>query len=129
MGLARARCLHSAASGASVRGRPAAALGAALHSRLSDAGPSPSRRFGTFAGAGHARKATETLWTLAREAQRPPFGPGQALPGDLKECLSPRRPRERESFAMDMLSQRLMVGAKTPKTSLRSIPRSTAAST
>jgi hypothetical protein len=95
MELARARRLHSAAAGPPVRGRPAVTLGAALHSRLSDAGPSPSRRFGTFARARHACKTTETLWTFAREAQRPPFGPGQALPSDQKECLRPNEDSKR----------------------------------
>src|SRR5215211_661462 len=95
MELAGGGRLHSTAAGPPVCERPAAALGATLRSRLSDADPSPSGGFGTFAKARHARQATETLWAVAREAQRPSFGASQALPSDQKGYLRPNENSER----------------------------------
>jgi hypothetical protein len=49
-----------------------------------------------LANAWYTRQATETLWTLARAAQRPSLRPGEALPGHQKERLSQRKLQTRE---------------------------------
>jgi hypothetical protein len=87
MELACARRLYAVAPSAAVRCGSAVALGTPLHSRLPDSGPSPSERFGTFAGTRHTCEAAKTLWSLPRTAQRPPLGPGEALPGHQEDCL------------------------------------------
>jgi len=59
----------------------------------------------------HAREAAETLREVARKAKRPPFWPGQALPGPQKGRLSPRRPRTR-SIAMSFMSIAILLMLK-----------------
>src|SRR5215218_1049739 len=88
--------LHPTQAGAGVRCGPKAAVGEALRHRPPDARAGPSRRFGAFAEAWHAREAAETLRTLTGTPQRPPLGTSQTLPGHQADRLSPRKPRMRE---------------------------------
>ena len=81
MELANLGSLHATAPGASVCGGPKAALEEAIHSGQADSVSGSPDGFGAFGGFRDARQATETLRTLAWEAQRPPFGASQALPG------------------------------------------------
>ena len=104
--------LHAATPGPPVRRGSAAAVGEALRSRPLDARAGPSRRFGTFAGARHAREAAETLRAVTGEAEGQPLGAGKALPGPQEDHLSPRR-RERESFAMDTRAIAKLLVVKT----------------
>jgi hypothetical protein len=81
--------LGSVASGASVCGGAKAALGEAIHSGQADPVSGSPDGLGAFGEVRNSRQATETLRTLAREAQRPPFGPGETLPGSQEERLGP----------------------------------------
>ena len=77
-------------------------MGETLPSETSDTDKGPPCRFDAFGGARDARQAAETLWTLSRQAQRPPLGSGEALPGLQEGRLNPHEDSEKGSFALDI---------------------------
>ena len=96
--------IHPAQAGTSARSGPEAALGTPLRHCSPDTGAGPSRSFGAFGRARHAREAAETLWALSGAAQRAPLRTGQALPGRQEGRLSPHEDSGRGSFARSFIS-------------------------
>jgi hypothetical protein len=106
-----------AQTGAGERGGSAAALGASLQRRATDADAGPPGRFGAFGALGHASEASKTLRKIAWAAQGAPFRPGEALPGAEKDGLSPRR-RQTGSFVTSFMSVAKLPVVKTQAKSL-----------
>src|SRR5215208_1495588 len=88
--------IHPAQAGTSARSGPEAALGTPLRHCSPDTGAGPSRSFGAFGRARHAREAAETLWALSGTAQRAPLRTGQALSGRQEGRLNPHDDSGRE---------------------------------
>ena len=68
---------------------PSPAPGEALGASVAHAGSGPEGFRDTLAHGGYAGERTETLRTVAGEAQGQPFRPRQALPGDEEGSINP----------------------------------------